>query len=76
MGQFIPILVFMQLTGNGVAFGIVGIFEVVQIKHLNIFTPIVGRVPCVHPSSGPQIIHKAYKISVSNRKFKGSARWQ
>ena len=32
MGQFIPILVFVKLTGNGVVLGVVGILEIVQIK--------------------------------------------
>ena len=62
VGQLIEILVFMQLTGNHVAFGIAGIFEVVQIKG-----SFINR---------GQIIHEADKISIPNGKFKGSARWQ
>ena len=76
VGQFIPILVFVKLTGSGIAFGIVGIFEIIKIKYLNITAPLIIRVQWIHPTSGPKIIHEAHKISVPNGKFKGSARWQ
>lgn len=68
MGQFIPILIFVKLTGNGIAFGIVGILEIIQIKQ--------GFIGFGIPTTRPQIIHEPDKISISNGKFKGSARWQ
>ena len=52
----------MQLTGNHVAFGIAGIFEVVQIE---------GSF--IHRG---QIIHEPDEVRIANGKFKGSARWQ
>ena len=61
VGQFIEILVFMQLTGNHVAFGIAGIFEVVQIE---------GSF--IHRG---QIIHEPDEVRIANGKFKGSAQW-
>ena len=76
VGQFIPILVFMKLTGNGIGLSVIGILEVIQIEHLNIFTPTVFRVVFRHPTTGPKIIHEPDEISVPNGKFKGSARWQ
>ena len=37
VGQFIPKLVFMKLTGNSIAFGVIGILEVIQIKGFKFF---------------------------------------
>ena len=64
MGQFIPILVFVKLTGNGVVLGVVGILEIVQIKQ--------GFIGSGIPTTGPQVIHKADEIAVPNGQFKGT----
>ena len=47
MGQFIPILVFVKLTGNGVVLGVVRILEIVQIKRfkfIQIFRNIIKTI--------------------------------
>ena len=78
MGQFIPILVFVKLTGNGVVLGVVGILEIVQIKRFK-FIQIFTSDQAIQLQALPhwnQIIHKADEISVPDWKFKGSARWQ
>ena len=78
MGQFIPILVFVKLTGNGVVLGVVGILEIVQIKRFKFIQIFTGDQPIQLQAlpHGNQIIHEADEISVPNRQFKGSARWQ
>ena len=77
MGQFIPIPIFMKLTGSGVVLGIVGIFEIIQIKCFKLgYIPIGDQAIQLQAlPHGNQIIHEADKISVPDWKFKGSARW-
>ena len=78
VGQFIPILVFMKLTGNGIGLGVIGILEVIQIKGFKFFQIFTcDQTIQLQPlSNRNQIIHEPDEISVPNGKFKGSARWQ
>ena len=74
MGQFIPILVFVKLTGNGVVLGVVGILEIVQIKRFKFIQIFTGDQPIQLQAlpHGNQIIHEADEISVPNGQFKGT----
>ena len=78
VGQLKPILVFVKLPAFHVAFGIVGIFEIKQVKvfrnqHGFLFQGVNIPPPIAHRG---QIVNEPDKISVANGDFKPPARGQ
>ena len=72
VGQFKPVFVFVKLTAFHVAFGIVGILEIIEIKGFKFFQILTGDQPIqLQPlSSRGQIVNEPDKISIANGDFK------